>query len=62
MMDFIKMDSFDLNVDPLIWWYTEGKLRFKHLFPVAQKYLIMQSTRYYISFILKEKFRQVAQF
>ena len=49
MKDFIEMDSFDLNVDPLIWWYTEGKVRFKHLFPVAQKYLIMQSTRYDIT-------------
>ena len=42
---FIKMESIDLESDPLIWWCSQGRHLFPNLFLIAEKLLICQATR-----------------
>ena len=41
MAQYLAMDPItDMNMEPLIWWYSEGKQLFPNLFLAAEKWAI----------------------
>ena len=45
LRNYIAMKSIDLDADPLVWWFKEGRLLFPGLFLEAKILLICQATR-----------------